>query len=108
LFATRQYQKPPAMARGRFEDPLPVDLHAERVVLGLALYHGTPSLLGSLQPHEFYDTWHQLIARAILSLRGKRFAIAEVAARVPVFLHSYMLSLITYSSVVMIKRHTEN
>ena len=76
---------------------LPVDLHAERMLLGAALLDGRPTLLGDLGPPDFFDGWNRIIIAAILNFPGGNFSLTELAPRLPLFARPYLRSLLIYS-----------
>jgi len=80
---------------------IPVDLHAERMILGAALRSGTATVLGELGAEDFFDGWNALIARGIKGFPQERFTLAELAGTLPAFLRPYLVALLGYFLVVV-------
>jgi hypothetical protein len=87
---------------------IPVDLHAERIVLGAALRVGSSAALGDLDLAHFFDPWHELIADAIVRFPQRRFGIPELAATLPAFLRPYLEALLQYRISAVFRERSSN
>ena len=92
----------------RISAGIPVDLHAERMILSAALRCGSASPLGDLTTAHFFDEWHKLVVAAIQNFSTKKFSISELAATLPVFVRPYLQALAYYQIFVLIRGQSKN
>ena len=89
-------------------DRVPIDLHAERMIVGACLVCGSRAPLQRLRPDQFFCEWNRVIVRAILNFPATGFTASQLAATLPAFARPYMSALMEYQILVVLGERESN
>ena len=88
---------------GQLPAGVPVDLHAECMLIAAALRCETATPLCGLTLLDFWDEMNKLVAWGIWKFPTQRSTVSQLAATLPAFVRPYLAFLIQYQVFVCIR-----